>query len=153
MKKKLLIIAPIVLVLAVVLVVLSFNNNTAVYTNIQIPKDFEKKPVVIHDYEEYQAYIAPFTETSSSDAKFRQKLSSYDASFFEKNMLVLICYTEGSSSAKITVASTKVENDTVKVTLSRTLSHPSTDMSMNVGILIELPKDENVSKVKYTTVK
>ena len=153
MKKKLLIIAPIVLVLAVVFVVLSFNNNTAVYTNIHMPYGLGEEPVVIKEYEEYQTYITPITEKTTIDAKFRKRLSSYDESFFEKKMLVLICYTEGSSSAKIAVASTKVEMDTVKVTLHRTLSHPSTDMSMDVGILVELPKDENVSKVEYTIVK
>ena len=128
------------------------------YPMVNLPGEEEGRydpdeTVLMKSYSEYQKFLERMMKETISHDLFFSKLSSYDKTYFQQNMLVFIGFEGMGTDYEFELNHFEVKDNTIQIDLRRWVEGASGDAITYYGIIIELPKTQTADGVEYSLTK
>lgn len=126
----------------------SSNNIDAVIfsnLNLNLGEDFA---VLINNNNDLQAFCDE-TLTEQCDEAFRAKMMTFDDTFFQEKMIILISHWEITSSSKLSVENIEFSENNINVIVRRDAPQIVDNSLKDYFIVVEVPQDADYSSATY----
>ena len=80
---------------------------------------------------------------------FKSQIMSYDESFFETKMLVLLYYWDETASSELSIKEVEIKDNNVNVSINRDVPKIVSDTMKDYFFIIEVQQDESCDSVTY----
>lgn len=152
------------ILLAILLLILCGCGQTQ-YTTVYISQgmysasaeseqwDADPEVVLMKTYGEYQQFLSKIDMTKSGRwlTRHAAKLSSFERNYFRQNMLVYIYFHMNDSSHRVSLSDVQYADSILQIEVQKWKnSEAGHDDIGSYGVLLELPRNEEVSSVEFT---
>lgn len=114
-------------------------------------KEYDNSIILLKEYEHYQAYVAGISRRCS-DGAFYDGLRSYDEDFFKDEMLIVLTHWETTGMSELSLYDVLYEDDNIEVVLKSVYPYATTQDMKDYGIIIRVPRNDNISTIKYRVI-
>lgn len=127
----------------------SNNVTVEIFTNLNIQKYEDENSVsLIKNHTDLMTYCDEI-KVDQYNQNFKSQIMSYDESFFETKMLVLLYYWDETASSELSIKEVEIKDNNVNVSINRDVPKIVSDTMKDYFFIIEVQQDESCDSVTY----